>query len=214
MGSAFPAGRKDITTMSDIQAQIALGGTLVCTLLIRIYYQRKSFAAAKASGVTWKEGRLNQTLRALAGLTGIVLLAVYIIDPKSLAWAGMPLPGWLRWAGLATAAAAVGLLWWVQVSLGRNFSGNLHVLDDHRLVTHGPYRWVRHPMYSVFYLLIISWFLISANLLIGGLWIGVITLVVLYRLGREEQVMIETFGDEYRAYIQRTGRLLPRKEHI
>jgi protein-S-isoprenylcysteine O-methyltransferase Ste14 len=84
------------------------------------------------------------------------------------------------------------------------------VLGNHQLVTHGPYRWVRHPMYSVFYVLFVSWFLITANALIGCLWVGAITLIVIDRLDHEEQVMIETFGDEYRQYMQRTGRLLPK----
>ena len=196
--------------MNDSLARIILGVVVGGTLLMRMYFNRKSFQAAKQDGVTWKESRLNQTARFLAGMGGIALMVLYIINPQWLAWASLPLPGWLRWAGAALAVAGAGLLWWVQTSLGRNFSGNLHVLGNHQLVTSGPYRWVRHPMYSVFYVLFVSWFLITANALIGVLWIGTITLIVFDRLDHEEQVMLETFGDEYRQYMQRTGRLLPK----
>ena len=104
----------------------------------------------------------------------------------------------------------MALIWWVQWALGSNFSTTLHVRDEHTLVTHGPYRWVRHPMYAVLYVHMVALFLISANWLIGGALLLVLTLVVAVRLGKEEAVMVEKFGDEYRAYMERTGRLLPR----
>jgi protein-S-isoprenylcysteine O-methyltransferase Ste14 len=196
--------------MNELTARIILGAVLLGVIAVRVYYNTKSVKAAKESGVSWKESRLNATLRFLLAMSGFAMLGTIIFAPSFLGWARLPLPAWAQWAGAALGIGSVALLWWVQVSLGRNFSGNLHILSDHKLVTFGPYRWVRHPMYTVFYMLVIAFFLLSANALIGVFWIGGLTIVVLSRLNHEEQVMIETFGDEYRAYMSRTGRLLPK----
>jgi protein-S-isoprenylcysteine O-methyltransferase Ste14 len=76
-------------------------------------------------------------------------------------------------------------------------------------VTSGVYRHVRHPMYSAFWLWAIAQALLLPNWIAGpaGL-VGFGTLFFL-RIGREEQLMIEAFGDEYRDYMRRTSRVLP-----
>jgi protein-S-isoprenylcysteine O-methyltransferase Ste14 len=78
------------------------------------------------------------------------------------------------------------------------------------LIKHGPYRWVRHPMYTVLFLMGIGWLLLTANWLIGApLAIGIL-IVVIVRIDNEEKVLIDLFGDDYLEYIQHTGRFLPR----
>jgi protein-S-isoprenylcysteine O-methyltransferase Ste14 len=77
------------------------------------------------------------------------------------------------------------------------------------LRTQGPYAWVRHPMYSALFLMGLGWLLLTANWFIGApLMIGMIV-VVFMRVENEEGVLIDLFGDEYREYMQRTGRFLP-----
>ena len=63
---------------------------------------------------------------------------------------------------------------------GRNFAASLHLrTESHRLVTSGPYRWVRNPMYTSIYIILISFFLVSANWLIGLKWIaGYVALII------------------------------------
>ncbi len=78
-----------------------------------------------------------------------------------------------------------------------------------KLVTGGPYQWVRHPMYSWFGLSGLATFLITANGLVGIVFL-VYCLVAASMVGAEESNLIEKFGDEYRAYRQRTRRFLPR----
>jgi len=73
----------------------------------------------------------------------------------------------------------------------------------------GLYRWIRHPMYSIMYLLVFSWLAASANWFIGLYWTAVLTVVVTRRISAEEAAMIETFGDRYRSYMQTTGRFFP-----
>ena len=86
----------------------------------------------------------------------------------------------------------------------------LEVRTEHKLVTQGVYKLVRHPMYSAFWLWAIAQALLLPNWVAGpaGL-IGFGTLFFL-RVGREEQLMIDTFGDEYRNYMKRTARVLPK----
>jgi protein-S-isoprenylcysteine O-methyltransferase Ste14 len=108
------------------------------------------------------------------------------------------------------ALVSLVLLVWVQRALGSNFSTTLHVREEHTLVTYGPYRWVRHPMYTVLYLFLIGVFLVTQNWFIGAGFLIPLTLIVAMRLDNEEAAMIEKFGDDYRQYMHRTGRFAPR----
>lgn len=80
---------------------------------------------------------------------------------------------------------------------------------DHRLVTSGPYRRIRHPMYTVLIMYELSWVFVSANLLFLVYYVFSVFLIAV-RIPREERMMLEKFGEEYRVYMKRTGRLLPR----
>jgi len=95
-------------------------------------------------------------------------------------------------------------------ALGRNWSVSLDVRVDHRLITDGIYQQVRHPMYTAFWL----WALAQAMLLpnwVAGLS-GIVGFGILFfgRVAREEQIMLDTFGDGYRDYMARTSRVLPK----
>ena len=115
----------------------------------------------------------------------------------------------LAWAGSAVFASSLWLFYRTHKDLGRNWSVTLEIRDRHALVTSGVYRHVRHPMYSAFWLWAFAQALLLPNWIAGpaGL-IGFGTLFFL-RINREEQLMIETFGDDYRHYMIRTSRVLP-----
>lgn len=176
--------------------------------LIRMYYHRK---AQKAMGkVEYKEGRWHVALRLIFGLPFMLVFAAYLVWPGLLAWAEFPLPAWAQWLGVVVGVASLPLIAWVQWALDTNFSTILHVREDHTLITRGPYRWVRHPMYTVLYVWEIAILLLTRNWFIGGFILVALTLIVVTRLQKEEAAVVEKFGDEYRAYMQRTGRFLPR----
>ena len=82
--------------------------------------------------------------------------------------------------------------------------------EEHSLITTGPYSRVRHPMYTYFYIMTSSTALISANLIVAAFGITAWTLLYLVRVGDEEAMMLEQFGEEYKQYMERTGRLLPK----
>jgi protein-S-isoprenylcysteine O-methyltransferase Ste14 len=115
-----------------------------------------------------------------------------------------------RFAGAGAGAAADAMLAWVHHELGQNFSPTLHLHDQHTLVTSGPYRWIRHPMYTAFYMLGLSFFLLSANWFIGGAFLGGLTAVMISRVAKEDALMAGRFGQQYQTWAGRTGRFLPR----
>jgi protein-S-isoprenylcysteine O-methyltransferase Ste14 len=111
--------------------------------------------------------------------------------------------------GVLPALGSLWLFWRTHRDLGRNWSVSLEVRDRHELITVGVYRYVRHPMYSAFFLWAIAQFLLLPNWVAG--LTGIIGFGTLYafRVGREERLMLEAFGDEYRTYMKRTARVLP-----
>ncbi len=140
----------------------------------------------------------------------IVGLVLYVDEPGTMAWSQVSMPGWVRLLGVPVAAVGVVLLWWVLSTLGRNFSMSLAIRQGQTLVTDGPYRWVRHPMYTAFLAAFTGLVLVCANWFVGlaaGLGYGAAMLI---RTPGEERMLIEEFGDEYRAYMARTGRFLPK----
>lgn len=181
---------------------------VIAMFAIRGYYRRR--AAQSEGAVDYKESRLQFWFQGLAAIGGLAVILAYLIRPELIAWAVLPLPLWLRWLAAAVGAISLILLVWVLRALGDNFSTVLHVHSKHTLVTSGPYRTVRHPMYTVLFLFSLSMMLIAANWSIGLFWLGGLIAVVANRVNREEAVMLEQFGDQYRNYMRRTNRFLPR----
>ena len=104
------------------------------------------------------------------------------------------------------------LLFWTFHSLGKNLTDTVVTRREHTLVTHGPYRWVRHPFYDVVFLWGLSLSLLTANWLLALLGFSAFAMMVV-RTRIEEEKLVERFGDDYRSYMERTGRFLPRVTH-
>lgn len=149
--------------------------------------------------------------RALVGIVfvgNIILPALYLFTPW-LGFADYSLPGFISWWGAAIMLVALWLFWRAHVDLGLNWSVTLEMRKEHELITHGVYRRVRHPMYSAIFLFAIAQGFLLQNWLAG--WAGFASFALLYlvRVPREEKMMREFFGESYREYMQRTGRLWP-----
>src|SRR6185369_2576242 len=120
-------------------------------------------------------------------------------------FADQPLWAWRLPAGLAVMAVAAALFYRSHADLGRNWSTTLTVRQEHTLITSGVYSRIRHPMYSSMVLLSLGQVLVVPNW-IGGLAGPIaVALFLSARVGHEERMMQDTFGDEYRAYAARTG---------
>jgi protein-S-isoprenylcysteine O-methyltransferase Ste14 len=134
---------------------------------------------------------------------------LYLIYPRAIAWAAVPVPDWLRWLGVALGLVGVALMYWTMSNLGKNLTDTVVTRRDATLVTAGPYRFVRHPFYVTAALLMLAVSLLSANLLMAFFGMGTIALLAI-RTPNEERKLIERFGDSYRDYMARTGRFMPR----
>jgi protein-S-isoprenylcysteine O-methyltransferase Ste14 len=150
----------------------------------------------------------EMALMAISAVGLGVVPAVYVLTDAP-AFAGYGFSAWQGWLGAAAFAAALWLFHRAHKDLGRNWSVTLEVRERHTLVTGGVYSRVRHPMYSAFWLWAAAQALLLPNWIAGpaGL-VGFGTLFFL-RVGREEALMEETFGEEYRRYMARTSRILP-----
>jgi protein-S-isoprenylcysteine O-methyltransferase Ste14 len=181
--------------------------------LIRVYYGVKS---RRRGGCSWqvetedidREGRWSIFVRGILFLFMLLVVALYAINPDWFNRFAIPLPAWSRWFGAVLSAISIPFLIWVHYALNKEWSTNLRIRKEHQLVTSGPYQWVRHPMYCLLFTFFVGLTLLSSSWPVLAL--AALSIAFLYRrIGIEERMMLEHFGEEYRAYIQSTGRLLP-----
>ncbi len=157
-----------------------------------------------------REEGIVSRIAGLLGLLGFISIAAYIINPNWIIWASLSFHVWLRWFGVGIAFLGFVLLQWAQVTLSSSWSDTPRMMKEQILITSGPYRYIRHPIYTAFILILCSTLLISSNWLIGICWAGMTILEVASRISFEESLMIEYFGDQYGKYMKTTGRLFPR----
>lgn len=193
---------------SETPFRISLVVVMVLTMAVTGYHRWQ--AATSGEKISHKdEGYVFATVLRLAGLCLWICTFAYLLYPASAQWAAVPLPRWLRWCGVVSGTLCSLLMYWTLSSLGKNLTDTVITRAQATLVTRGPYRWVRHPFYVTAALLMASVTLLTANWLIGLSGLVIMTLLVI-RTPNEEQKLIERFGDEYRHYMQTTGRFLPR----
>jgi protein-S-isoprenylcysteine O-methyltransferase Ste14 len=194
--------------MDDSVFRLIAIAIVVISMPIGIYFRRRAAQSGEKID-RQQEGKILLPLRAISGLTIWASIFAFMINPQWMAWSSMPLPTWLRYVGAAMGVLTIPLLYWVFSNLGKNVTDTVVVRKEGFLVTSGPYRWVRHPLYSVTLFTMIGFTLLSANWFIGAMTLVMFSILAV-RTTTEEAKLIERYGDEYRAYMQRTGRFVPR----
>jgi protein-S-isoprenylcysteine O-methyltransferase Ste14 len=97
---------------------------------------------------------------------------------------------------------------WARINLGRNWSGYVTYKEGQTLVTTGPYRYVRHPIYTSMILMFIGTILYYGSPFVS-IFFAILAITFLLRIGKEEEIMIQLFGERYKEYMKRTKRLIP-----
>jgi len=175
--------------------------------VIRINYNLKARRAGYRTVI--EESKLYSILLSIFICYEVFTLFLYLLFPQTLSWGELNLPYWLRWAGPFFGFCSLALFVWVHKSLSANFSRKIRIAEEQRLVTSGPYRFLRHPMYAAFYLLHLAVFFLTSNWFLGASWTVFLTVIIFMRINREEKLLIEKFKEEYLFYMQRTGRFIP-----
>lgn len=179
---------------------------LVAWFAIRWPYQRRSRRIAVVS-----DGRsLGDRIVLAASGIGLALIPVIYIATGFPAVADYAFRPWMGWLGTALLIVCLMMFHISHRHLGKNWSVTLEIREKHQLITDGLYRYVRHPMYSSFWLWAIAQVFLIPNVVAGCAGLVGVGLLYFYRVGREEALMRETFGAEYDDYAQRTGRVIPR----
>jgi len=151
----------------------------------------------------------DRLLILLVGIGQVVLPCIVVTQPV-LTFAARPQPDACTMLGVVVMLAGLRLFWRSHADLGESWSVTLELNADHRLVTEGLYREVRHPMYASFLVLGVGQALLVANWIAGLSGLAATALLIAARLPREEAMMIDRFGDQYRDYRRRVGAVLPR----
>jgi protein-S-isoprenylcysteine O-methyltransferase Ste14 len=178
---------------------------LVAWYIIRYPFERR----AKKVGVTkslfgWRESGLLSL--AFLGLWIVPLIYSLTGFPAAL---DRPLIPTIAILGVVALCGALLLFYRSHADLGRNWSISLEIRNEHRLVTTGIYRFVRHPMYSSFFLLAVAQLMLLPNWFAGATGLIGVGMLYAFRIRQEERMMTERFGAEYRDYVAHTARLIP-----
>ena len=175
---------------------------------ISSYFRRKADRESGEKISRNVDGSLMMTLIRIGGLVLWLSPLVYLINPDWMAWSKIGLPGSVRWLGVGIGVLCVMGIYWLFSSIGSGITPTSATRKQHTLVTSGPYRWVRHPLYTFGASLFIAFGMMADIWFIA--WLGVLTFILMaVRTPKEEANLIEKFGDEYREYMKHTGRFLP-----
>ena len=187
---------------------------LVLLTVVRVTYGLKARRTGKGGWAVEEEAIEREgwgiMLLRIAALPFILAaIVLYGVNPPWLSAFAIPFPAWARWIGVGLAVMSIPLLVWVHHTLGKHWSTSVQLQEGHTLVTSGPYRWVRHPIYSSGLLFAVAIWLVTANGVVGLCWAGTLILYG-YRSPREEAMLAAEFGEAYRGSAGRTGAVLPR----
>lgn len=192
----------------DIPYRMALAIILLLTIGAAAYYRWQAHSRQEPVSRR-EEGYLFAIVLRISGLVLLLATLTYLFRPDAVSWSSLPLPAWLRWSGFVCGVPCSGLMFWTLQSLGNNLTDTVVTRANASLITSGPYRWVRHPYYSITGILMLSASLLSANGLIAATSLMVLGLLVI-RTPLEEKHLVERFGQSYLDYAANTGRFLPK----
>jgi protein-S-isoprenylcysteine O-methyltransferase Ste14 len=197
-----------MATDPDTAGRVVLGLMILCAAAVGIPFR------LRADQVGGPVSRRNDPRWFWIGMSIVgpplaLTCVAFLIQPRWVDLTRFDLSTWMRWLGLPMAVSGLALFGWMFRHLGLNVTSTSMPRAKATLVTTGPYRWIRHPMYTAALLLVIAATLLTANLVVAVGGLGMFILMAA-RSRLEEQRLVEKFGAAYRTYQRQTGRFLPR----
>jgi protein-S-isoprenylcysteine O-methyltransferase Ste14 len=195
--------------MNENIFRILAGVILITGMSISSYFRIKADKETGEKISRKVDGSVMMNIIKIGGLILWLSPFVYLINPAWMVWSKIGLPEWVRWLGVGLGLIGVGGVYWLFSSIGSGISPTSATREKHVLSTKGPYRWIRHPLYTFGSSLFISFGMMADNWFIALLGTLAFT-VMAVRTPKEEANLVEKFGDEYREYMKHTGRFFPK----
>ncbi|MHA2407870.1 MAG: isoprenylcysteine carboxylmethyltransferase family protein [Candidatus Ranarchaeia archaeon] len=200
--------------MTDLFFRVLFFSIFAAFWTIRILYIRKTRdpdaprSGAERRAAMRKEGWSGVLIVILTPIT-FILIVLFVWSPSWMVWADLTFSDWVHWLGALLSISSIPLMMWVHRTLGQQYSYALETKDEQKLVTAGPYKRVRHPLYSAHNLFNLGTIFLTAN--IPLIFFAIIGIPLTYvRMKDEERMMVEKFGSEYEQYMKKTGRIFPK----
>lgn len=195
--------------MEETIFRILAAVILITGISISSYYRGKADRDSGERLSRKADGSALMTIIRIGGLMLWLSPFVYLINPAWMDWSKIGFPEPVRWLGVGLGVLCAAGIYWLFSSIGTGITPVSATRKEHKLVTHGIYRWVRHPLYTIGSSLFVSFGMMADNWFI--ILLGILAFIVMaIRTPKEEANLIEKFGDEYREYMKRTGRFLPK----
>jgi protein-S-isoprenylcysteine O-methyltransferase Ste14 len=191
--------------MTPLIAKLVWRAGVIGWYVIRYPYARRS---RRIPSLVRRNPKLESLLLLISAIGLGIIPAVYVMSGLPRA-ADYHFREWQGWLGMFVFGMALVLFRLSHKQLGRNWSVTLEVRDQHALVTKGVYSRIRHPMYAAFWLWAFAQALLLPNWFAGGAGIVGFGMLFFVRVGAEETLMLEKFGDAYHQYMKHTWRILP-----
>ena len=178
------------------------------TKFTRLFFLKKSGLKGIKNAI--KKNKIDTFIVFLSYYINEALIILFLFFSKSFTIGFLPFPGWIKIYALFIGGAEAFFYFYIHIFLDRNLSFTLEIKEDHTLIQTGPYKYIRHPMYISLIIRGIFYFLITSNVIIFLNWFISIAIVLYLRIPKEEQMMLDKFPEQYKAYKKKTGMLLPK----
>lgn len=202
------AGSRTIRREPCYRVSIPVRGMIICEILWGAFYGVWLLWAIWINKAERRESAASHFAHGALAAAGFFLMFVNVRVPW-LKVRLLPDALWLQALGITITLAGFGLAIWARMYLGRNWSSAVTSKVKHELICSGPYRWVRHPIYSGLLFALFGTALVRDELR-GLLALALVYIAWKIKSRLEERMMISTFGSEYTAYASATGAMFPR----